>query len=61
MSSYICPDRIKRELTGELAVDTAALLTRCQMVLEKTGIKKEANMALLLRGFLEERVMSVGL
>jgi len=51
--------RMKRELTGELAVDTAALLGRCQATLDKIGIKKEANLALLLRGFLEERVMSI--
>lgn len=50
--------RIKRELAGELAMDMAALLSRSQSVLERNGTQKEANIALILRGFLEERVMS---
>jgi hypothetical protein len=49
--------RVKRELTGELAVDMISLLTRCQSALEKTGVMKDSNLPLLLRGFLEERVM----
>jgi hypothetical protein len=42
---------MKRELTGELAVDVVSLLARCQAVLEKTGVVKEANLVLLLRVF----------
>ncbi|KZT41836.1 hypothetical protein SISSUDRAFT_1059148 [Sistotremastrum suecicum HHB10207 ss-3] len=51
----ISADRARRNMTGELVGEIVSLMTRCQATLEKSGVTKSENIALLLKTFLEDR------